>query len=314
MVARNLKIQFVGGGYKQYLYLVYMWFLLFIFASLSFASTFNQLSFSGGGAYGAVEIGIIKRLIERKQNPVYDLYTGISAGALNAGFLSYYDNIHEGVRIAETIYSSLKNREIYSVLPTTGMSILNTEPLKKTLNAVLEQIDSHPTILTLIGATNLYSGSLDIYEFDSAISDEARVNLLMASSAIPVMFPPIMYEGQLYADGGVISNELLLVDTPCTVDYVNITYITPYQGEIYDNTPLTTTKEILERTIKIIYTNFNNPLAQINQNCINPIGEINQYYVESEILAGYSMLDFDKGTELIKIGYDNVKHRRYNIC
>lgn len=288
--------------------------LLLSFLSIVYASTFNQLSFSGGGAFGAVEIGILKHLTEHKQIPNYDLYTGISAGALNAGFLSYYDNIHQGIIIAESIYNSLKTREIYSVLPTTGISILNTAPLKKTLTTILNQIDSHPTILTLIGATNLYSGSLDIYEFDASLSDENKIELLMASSAIPVMFPPISYEGQLYADGGVISNELLLVDTPCTVDYINITYITPYQGEIYDNAPLTDTKSILERTIKIIYTNFNNPLVEMNQNCINPIGEINQYYVESEALNGYSMLDFDKGAELIRIGYENVKHRQYKIC
>ena len=282
--------------------------------SVSTSTTFNQLSFSGGGAYGAVEIGILKHLTERSRPVSYDLYTGISAGALNAGFLSYYDNIHEGITIASSIYSSLKNREIYSVLPTTGISIMNTEPLRKTLSMIIGQIDKEPEILTLVGTTNLYSGSLDIYEFDCSIPDEDKVELLMASSAIPVMFPPIAYEGQLYADGGVISNELLLVDLPVAVDYLNITYITPYEGEVYDNTPLTNTKEILERTIKIIFTNFNNPLVQLNQNCINPIGEINQYYVESEKLAGYSMLNFDKGAELMEIGYENVKHRQYRIC
>ncbi len=281
---------------------------------LSVSTTFNQLSFSGGGAYGAVEIGILKHLTERSRTVSYDLYTGISAGALNAGFLSYYDNIHEGIQVASTIYSSLKNREIYSTLPTTGISILNTEPLRKTLSTVIGQIDREPEILTLVGATNLYSGSLDIYEFDYSITDDEKVELLMASSAIPVMFPPISYNGQLYADGGVISNELLLVDLPVSIDYLNITYITPYEGEVYDNTPLVNTKEILERTIKIIYTNFNNPLVQLNQNCQNPVGEINQYYVESEKLAGYSMLNFDKGNELIKIGYENAKHRLYHIC
>ena len=53
----------------------------------------NQLAFSGGGSFGAVEIGILKRInqIEKKK---YDIYTGISAGGLNAGFLSYYkDNL-----------------------------------------------------------------------------------------------------------------------------------------------------------------------------------------------------------------------------
>ena len=38
--------------------------LLLSFSSVS--SVLNQLSFSGGGSFGAVEIGIIKKLMEKK--------------------------------------------------------------------------------------------------------------------------------------------------------------------------------------------------------------------------------------------------------
>jgi len=54
----------------------------------------NQLSFSGGGAFGAVEIGIIKKIRESYAVP-YERYTGISAGGLNAGFLSHYADLDE---------------------------------------------------------------------------------------------------------------------------------------------------------------------------------------------------------------------------
>ena len=65
----------------------------------------NQLSFSGGGSFGAIEIGILKRILENENenhqnnNKKYDLYTGISAGSLNAGFLSYFKDIKDGVKI-----------------------------------------------------------------------------------------------------------------------------------------------------------------------------------------------------------------------
>lgn len=61
-------------------------------------ASLNQLSFSGGGSFGAVEIGIAKYVVEKDRRPekdqrpekeptkTYDLYTGISAGALNSGF------------------------------------------------------------------------------------------------------------------------------------------------------------------------------------------------------------------------------------
>ena len=250
----------------------YIFILLSIY---SLANSLNQLSFSGGGSFGAVEIGILKRVNEM-QPKKYDLYTGISAGALNAGFLSYYDNINLGIKSAETLYSSIHNRVIYDIIPNTGLSVLNTEPLYKTLTKIIQSMSKNPSIHTLIGATNLYSGKLDIYTFEDQ-DDVNKVLLLMSSSAIPGMFPPINFNNQLYADGGTLSNELIQVEHDNK--YLNITFITPYEDLDYDDTPITSLKEMLYRTAKILFSNFNNPMAIINQNCKTPIGEINKYYV-----------------------------------
>jgi predicted acylesterase/phospholipase RssA len=239
--------------------------LLLSFSSVS--CVLNQLSFSGGGSFGAVEIGIIKRLMERKVIN-FDLYTGISAGALNAGFLSYYKNIKEGITKAENIYKTINNRMVYKLLPSTEVSLLNTEPLFNTF--------------------------------------------LKSSSAIPGLFPPIRYNGNQYADGGTLSNELLQVEN--NDQYINITFVTPYEGYIYDNTPIDSLKEMIKRTINIVTSNFNNPLVKINQNCEKPIGEINKYFVDPELLKGYNILNFDNGKELIDIGYNNVEYKKYKLC
>ena len=50
------------------------------------------------------------------------------------------------------------------------------------------------------------------------------------------------------------------------------------------------------------------------QDCKEPIGEINKYYVPPEVLEGYTILNFDKGDELVGIGYKYMTHTRYNIC
>ena len=270
----------------------------------------NQLSFSGGGSFGAVEIGIIKNLMER-QIINFDLYTGISAGALNAGFLSYYKNIDEGINKAENIYKTINNRMVYKLLPPTEVSLLNTEPLFNTLLKVIEKMPNEPVVHTLIGATNLYSGNLDVYTFEDN-DDLNKVYLLMSSSAIPGLFPPIRYNGNQYADGGTLSNELLQVEN--SNQYINITFVTPYEGYIYDNTPINSLKEMIKRTINIVTSNFNNQMAKINQNCENPIGEINKYFVDPDLLKGYSILNFDNGKELIDIGYNNVEHVKYKLC
>jgi predicted patatin/cPLA2 family phospholipase len=139
-----------------------------------------------------------------------------------------------------------------------------------------------PVVNTLIGATNMYSGNLDVYSFEDN-SDADKVLLMLSSSAIPGVFPPIKYKGQLYADGGTLSNELLQVKGN-TGKYINITYITPSQGYTYNDEPIETLKEMLMRVFKIVSSNFNNPIVTLNQNCEQPVGEINKYFVSSEYL------------------------------
>jgi len=270
----------------------------------------NQLSFSGGGSFGAVEIGILKRLQEL-ENKQFDLYTGISAGALNAGYLSYYKNLNLGIKSAELLYSNIRTKMIYDLFPNTGVSLFNTDPLRKTLANIVQTMPNMPAIHTLIGATNMYSGKLDIYSFEDQ-SDDDKVNLLMSSSAIPGMFPPIKFNDQLYADGGTLSNEL--IDVEHDDSYLNITFITPYEDYAYNDTPINSIKDMLCRTAMIVLSNFNNPMSSLNEKCRLPIGEINKYYVPPDVLKGYNILNFDKGAELIDIGYNNMIHKRFSLC
>ena len=290
-------------------------FLFLFISSFLFefcSANFNQLSFSGGGSFGAVEIGILKRIAKMDGNKQYDLYTGISAGALNSGFMSYYRDVNKGVIAAEKLYSTIHNFLIFEVAPFTGVSVLNTEPLKKTLSLVIDKMPNKPVVHTLIGATNLFSGTLDVFTFEDN-DDFNKVLLMMSSSAIPGIFPPITYKGNLYADGGTLSNELLQVEHSGG-EYINITYITPSESYMYNDEPIDSLENMLKRVFTIVSKNFNNPLASINQNCISPIGEINKFYVEGKYLSGYSSMNFNYGKELVDIGYNYMKQKKYKLC
>ena len=282
----------------------------FLFDSCS--ANFNQLSFSGGGSFGAVEIGILKRIAKMDGNKQYDLYTGISAGALNSGFLSYYRDVNKGVIAAEKLYSSINNFLIFEVAPFTGVSVFNTEPLYKTLSLVIDKMPNKPVVHTLIGATNLFSGNLDVFTFEDN-DDYNKVLLMMSSSAIPGIFPPITYKDNLYADGGTLSNELLQVEHN-SGEYINITYITPSESYMYNDEPIDSLENMLKRVFTIVSKNFNNPIATINQNCVKPIGEINKFYVESKYLTGYSSMNFNYGKELVDIGYNYMTQKKYKLC
>ena len=291
---------------------VFLFFFMYLTIFDTCSAVFNQLSFSGGGSFGAVEIGILKRLVKMDGDKNYDLYTGISAGALNSGFLSYFSDVNKGVNAAEKLYSTIHNFLIFEVAPFTGVSVFNTEPLYKTLSLVIDNMPNKPVIHTLIGATNLFSGNLDVYTFEDN-DDYDKVLLMMASSAIPGIFPPITYKGNLYADGGTLSNELLQVEHNGG-KYINITYITPSENYIYNNEPIDSLENMLKRVFTIVSNNFNNPIASINQNCMKPIGEINKYYVEGKYLSEYSSMNFNYGKELIDIGYNYMTQKKYKLC
>ena len=270
----------------------------------------NQLAFSGGGSFGAVEIGILKRInqIEKKK---YDIYTGISAGGLNAGFLSYYKDLTLGIKNAEILYSNMKNKMVYEISPHNELSILNTDPLFKTLTTVIDRMGKEPVIETYIGATNLYTGSLDIYKFNDD-DDTDKVLLLMSTSAIPLVFPPITYKNYMYADGGTLSNELL--DIFHDNSYLNITYITSSEGINQISEPITTFEDMIIRTIEIVIGNYNDPITKMNQNCKTPYGEVNMFYVDNNYLEDYNILNFDNGKELIDIGYKYMETKKYVLC
>ncbi len=272
------------------------------------ANTYNVLALSGGGSFGAVEIGILDK-INSMENKKYDVYTGISAGGLNVGFLSHFDNLNLGLYEVKNIYTELKNRNVFEILPNTNVSLLNTEPLRKTITKTLSKLGS-TNQATLIGSTNLNTAHLDIYEYHK-LNNEQQINLLMATSAIPVVFPPIKFNNYLYVDGGEMFNEII---TDITSDkFINVTFITPSNG-IKPNYNIVTFKDIVKRNIDIVTSTFNNQIYKANVNCEKPRGVIYMWYCDSSTLSGYSSLDFNYGDELIKIGYDNAKYDVYNLC
>jgi hypothetical protein len=286
-------------------------FFNFLILPINFTKSVNQLSFSGGGSFGAVEIGILKKIRESEKNKMYDVYTGISVGGLNAGYLSFFLNIDEGLLNIEKLYTSLKNDNVYKILPITGNSLFNTNPLLNTLTLIINNMNNDSIINTYIGTTNLNSGYLDIYNFKEIKKDEKPL-LLMATSAIPVLFPPILFNNNYYVDGGILSNELLNIKKYDS--YLNITYITTHEEYLNNNIELNSLKDVTITIFNIVKNNFDNSLATLNQQCITSIGEINMYFVQNKYLQDYSILNFDNGKELLKIGYENMETKKFKIC
>ncbi len=83
-------------------------------------------------------------------------------------------------------------------------SFYDMSPLAETLKRLVDfgRLNSGETRLS-IGAVNIRSGNF-IY-FDT-LTDVIRTDHILASAALPPGFPPVEVDGELYWDGGIVSN------------------------------------------------------------------------------------------------------------
>jgi hypothetical protein len=281
-------------------------------------STCNVLALSGGGSFGAVEMGVLDSITSDGRAPTsYDIITGISAGGLNTGFLSYYDNVRNGLPEIKNIYSNLTTSQIYErdILGILSeWSIYNTKSLENTLTNILNNktpIDNGP--IALIGSTNTNTTQLDVFVFHPNFTVSEKVNILMATSAIPFVFPPRIINSNIYVDGGVISNELITESIgvlPC--NWYNITFVnaSPKNNNSIVVTGLFSYVDLIVQTL---LHSFDSQLATIS-NCTYPRGNIRACYPTSPILNNYSILDFDNGELLYDLGLQSNDCKDIPLC
>jgi len=152
------------------------------------------LVLSGGAARGFAHAGAIKALEENNINA--DIVSGVSAGSIVGSF--YCDGFSP-----EEIYDIfLKNKVFEFVnLKLRKHGLLDISGLKKVLekNLRTKNIENLPTPL-IIAATNLEKGLTTYF------SEGKLVDLVLASSSIPVLFNPTTIDNITYVDGGVTNN------------------------------------------------------------------------------------------------------------
>lgn len=167
----------------------------------------RALVLSGGGARGAFQVGVIKKLVEK--NIHWDVICGVSVGAINAAYLAQFAKVHQkaGVLTLEAFWLQLKgNSSIYNTRPLGFMASLwngglyDTSPLKELIRSSFRiNMVKQAGIKLLISAVSLNTG-----KFKTVDENETDLcDWIMASSAFPFAFPPIKIGGEWWVDGGV---------------------------------------------------------------------------------------------------------------
>lgn len=166
----------------------------------------TALVMSGGGSLGAVHVGMLKALIEHGVVP--DLIVGTSVGAVNGAYISSRWSA-DGVAGLDAVWSSMTRASVFPtrflggflgfigrrnyLVPSSGLRRLVSQ------HAEFQQLENASIPLHVV-ATDLLSG------IDRRFSAGPTVDAVLASAAIPAIFPPVIIEGKPFIDGGVVNN------------------------------------------------------------------------------------------------------------
>lgn len=170
----------------------------------------RALILSGGGARGAYEVGVAKALLERKIH--FDYVFGTSVGAINAtgiaqGSIEQLERLWTTTRVRE-LFRFPNASHLRRMIFGQRLGFLDATPLEEILRREIEfeKLKASETRAGFI-TTDLCSLETRLITSDEVETKEDLVDILMASSALPLLFPPRQIRGGgLWIDGGLVRN------------------------------------------------------------------------------------------------------------
>lgn len=192
---------------------------------------------SGGGPYGALQVGMLRALLERSIVP--DFIVGSSVGAVNGALLAF-DPTPGGVARLSAIWQNLDDDDIF---PGARFKASWARMLMRG-NRVFDNSGLRKMVETRIGKARFEEAQIpySIVATDQETGDEVLFNSgdliepLLASAAMPGIFPPVMIGGRPYIDGGV-SNAVPIA--PAVVMGARRIYVLNCSSSEQDPRPLT---------------------------------------------------------------------------
>ena len=161
---------------------------------------------SGGGNHGAVQVGMLRALVEHDIHP--ELVLGCSIGAIN-GAVYAQDPTLQGVERLEEIWRGLDTAGFVPsgwlphaiALARRGESIDSNDGLRGMLEGILR----HDTFEEL--ALRFQCVATDVAGVREAwFSRGPLVNPLLASAAMPAVLPSVVIDGVRYLDGAIVND------------------------------------------------------------------------------------------------------------
>src|SRR3954447_26921171 len=160
----------------------------------------------GGGNLGAVQVGMLQALFESGVVP--EVVIGCSVGALNAAGLAG-DPTLSGVQKMRETWLNLTGDELFPagrisglwMLGRKGQAIQSNSGLRELIERTLPFRRLEEAVIPVhVNATSLETGRGHWF------TNGPAVDAILASAALPAVFPPVLVDGEAYIDGGVVDN------------------------------------------------------------------------------------------------------------
>ncbi len=160
---------------------------------------------SGGGNQGVTQVGMLRALIEHGIVP--DVVIGTSAGALNGAGICYAPNL-TGIERLTSVWTALTSNDIFPggrlsrawKVARRGTHLFTNDGLAAIIDrATPARSFADLTIPLRVVAADLDSGDEVVF------SRGPLAPALLASSALPGVFPVIHHDGRQLVDGGVVN-------------------------------------------------------------------------------------------------------------
>jgi NTE family protein len=160
--------------------------------------------FSGGGSLGAIQVGMLRVLLSYGLKP--DFVVGASVGAINASYFASAPDAECVARLGQ-IWSGLRRADIFPFTLTSAFGLIRrrghiVDPGK--LRRVVEtnlpcsRIEDAKIPLHIMATTQEGIGM--------RLSRGSAVDAILASTAIPGVFPAVDINGEALMDGAVAAN------------------------------------------------------------------------------------------------------------
>jgi NTE family protein len=162
---------------------------------------------SGGASLGAIQVGMLRALLERDIRP--EVLVGTSVGAVNAAFIASRGATLETVDELAALWCGLRRGQVFPIVPLSGLlgflgarrNLVPGTALRRLISRHMahDRLEELPVPLHVV-ACDVLSGR------EVVLSRGPLVDAVLASAAIPGVLPAVEWEGRLLIDGGVVDN------------------------------------------------------------------------------------------------------------